>query len=83
MKTVRTDERGRILLSKQVRKLMKIGIRDQFLVKPLGEEKLLLEKISSKRKDVKTHLFGKPIHVSPKKIKKLNLGKIEEDLWSH
>ena len=84
MPIVEMDERGRMLIPKEIRRIAEIKSREKFFLRLENKKKLILEKIeekSSTRKDPLIELIDNPLHVSPEKIKKIDLEKVEEELW--
>jgi bifunctional DNA-binding transcriptional regulator/antitoxin component of YhaV-PrlF toxin-antitoxin module len=69
---VKVDEKGRIQLSKELRKAAGVEIEDHLLIKPLGPGKMLLEKTTSKRypkKDSMDWLLTHPARIRSKEMK--------------
>jgi bifunctional DNA-binding transcriptional regulator/antitoxin component of YhaV-PrlF toxin-antitoxin module len=82
MPTAKIDERGRILLPKEIRKIVQIKPKEHLRIRLMGKGKLLIERIPSLGTKVRTPVFGRPLHISLKKLKKIDLERIEEEMWS-
>ncbi len=84
MTIVKMDERGRILLPYEVRKSIRIH-SDERLNLILEDDAIILKKIKnskkSGKKDSLTTFLENPSHVDPKKLKKIDLEKIENEMW--
>lgn len=84
MPIVEIDERGRMLIPKQIRRIAGIRSREKFFLRLESKNRLVLEKIdeeSSVERDPLMELMDNPLHVSPEKIKKIDLERVEEELW--
>ena len=85
MAVVKIDSKGRITIPRQVRKAAHLR-PNQPLNLRLAEDSIVLKKIhTEKSKFEEDPLFKdlrNPAHVDPKKIKKLDLEALEEELWS-
>ena len=87
MTIVEMDERGRILIPKEVRESASIRPRQRFMIRLFNNKALILEKMegfekNEMRRDPLIESIRNPAHVSPEKIKKIDLEKIEEEMWS-
>ncbi|MBD3155166.1 MAG: hypothetical protein GF368_00740 [Candidatus Aenigmarchaeota archaeon] len=87
MNIVEIDERGRILIPKEIRKGGSIKPRQQFIIKIVNDNDLFLDKIENPEKattknDPFIQSIKNPAHVSPNKLKKINLEKLEDEMWS-
>ena len=81
MPIVEVDKRGRIVIPKELRKEISLKPKEAFLIKISDKDTLILKKIEKKGRKPSSPIFGKPLHVSPKKLKKIDLEKIEEEMW--
>lgn len=84
MTIVKIDDRGRILVPQTVREA--IGIKsEENLNMILEDDIIILKKLkSSKRSGKKDSLkvfLDNPSHVDPKKLKRIDLEKIENEMW--
>lgn len=84
MPVVKIDKKWRIVLPKNIRKnirlrqsqRLKLRVeKDSIVLKKLKDDKAVKEE-DSFLKDIRN-----PIHVDPKKLKKIDLKKIEEEMW--
>jgi len=69
---VKLDEKGRILLSKELRKAVGVEQEDHLIAKPLGSGKILLEKTTRRsypKKDPLDWLLNHPARIRSKRIK--------------
>lgn len=84
---VELDEKGRVLIPKEFRKIIRVESGQPLNLLLQDHDAILLEKIERKvgrfEKDpLLKDILKKPAHVSPKKLKELDLEKLEEELWS-
>ena len=84
MPIVEMDERGRVIIPKELRKVISAEHRQAFLLKLSDSDTVILKKIEKKTRSGKSlvSLIRKPLHVLPEKLKKIDLEKIEEEMWS-
>jgi len=87
MNIVEMDERGRILIPKEIRVGGSIKPNQQFIIKLVNDNDLLLDKIEKPEKkrlerDSFIESIKNPANVPPSKLKKIDLEKIEDELWS-
>lgn len=84
MPIVETDERGRVVIPKQIRKIVEIKPKEHLLLKLSDKDTIILKKLktTSKEKDPLISSIKNPAHVPLKKIEEINLEKIEEEMWS-
>lgn len=84
MPIVEMDERGRIIIPKELRKIISAEHRQPFLLKLSDSDTVILKKIERRSRKGKSliSLIKKPLHVLPEKLKKIDLEKIEEEMWS-
>ena len=74
MPVVKTDEKGRVQLTKEIRKTLNIKPGDRLVVKFADEDKMILEKIQTEKimeKDPFLWSLEHPAKIKNKKIKKL------------
>lgn len=84
MPIVEIDKRGRMVIPKEIRRIADIKSKEKFFLRLENKEKLILEKVekgSRSKKDPLIELINNPIHVSPERIKKIDLEEVEEELW--
>lgn len=87
MNIVEVDNRGRILIPKEIRRAGSIKPNQQFIIKIVNNNDLLLDKIEKSekknfRRDPFMESIENPAHVSPNKLKKIDLEKLEDEMWS-
>lgn len=84
MSTSTIDEKWRLVVPKEIRKAIRISPRtpvniklskDSFIVRPLHR------RIGTRKGDSLTWLLQHPAHIRLKKLKKIDLEKIEEKMW--
>ncbi len=80
MEEMIVDDTYRINLSKELIDLLKIKPKDRFNI-IIEKNKIILKKIE-REKDSLVELLEFPAHVDPAKIKQVNLGLLEEELWT-
>ncbi len=85
MTIVKIDKKWRIVLPKSLRRNIKLKPnqylrlsveKDSFVIKPIK-----IERNNASRDPFLNDIFNNPAHVDPKKIKKLTLEKLEDELW--
>ena len=72
MGVVRVDEKGRIHLSKELRKATGVEVEDHLIIKPLSSGRILLEKSTGKaypKKDTLDWLLSHPAGIRSMRIK--------------
>ena len=87
MNIVEIDERGRILIPREIRRGGSIKPHQQFVIKLVNDNDLFLDKIEKPEKrgierDPFIESIKNPAHASPSKLKKIDLEKLEDELWS-
>ncbi len=85
MTVVKIDGKGRITIPRQVRKAAHLR-PNQSLNLRLAEDSIVLKRMhAEKSKFEEDPLFKdlrNPAHADPKRLKRLDLEKLEEELWS-
>jgi len=85
MEIVRMDEKGRIQLTKKLREELELkpmealeaSVKDTTItIRPFKVRKI------SRRQDPLDWLLSHPAHVDKKKLKKINLEKLEDEAWT-
>ncbi|MBI2579256.1 MAG: AbrB/MazE/SpoVT family DNA-binding domain-containing protein [Candidatus Aenigmarchaeota archaeon] len=81
---MKIDKKWRIVLPKQVRKNIRLKQSQRFRLQ-VDKDSIVLKKLKDDKavKEVDPFLndIRNPIHVDPKKLKKIDLKKIEEEMW--
>ena len=85
MPVVIIDKKWRIVLPKQVRKSVRLKQSQRLRLK-VEKDSIVLKKLSegkgrNEKDPLWDDLFNNPLHVDPKKLKKIDLKKIEEEMW--
>ena len=85
MPIVKIDKKWRIVLPKQLRKTVKLK-QNQHLKLSLEKDSFVLRPMKTNESKVSSDPFlndiiKNPAHVDPKKIKKIDLEKIEDEMW--
>ncbi len=80
------DKKGRVLIPKQFRKAAKISPFKPLILRLENSDHIILEREEHFRKHTKEtdpfmHDIHNPMHIDPKKIKKIDLEKLEDEMW--
>lgn len=82
MQTIVVDQKGRILLPKQIRERLKTSNGDRLMIERSTEEEVTFKVLKpTKKKDKLLELLDHPFHVSEAKIKEVDLEKVEDEMW--
>lgn len=82
MQTVVVDQKGRILLPKKLRAKLKLKSNNRLMVESSENERIVFKLVKSSGKNRELlWLLNNPLHVSKDLIKKINLEKLENEMW--
>lgn len=74
------DEEGRVIISKTLRWQAGLAARSTVTIR-LVDNRIILVPHRGGKRDSLTWLLEHPAHVDPKKLKKINLDKLEDEMW--
>lgn len=82
---VKLDDKNRLTLPKRLAAELKIRPGQPVLLKP-QQGTLVIERLSprskaGKRADTLSWLLANPLHVSKQKLKRLDIDRIEDEMW--
>lgn len=87
MLTIKThlDKKGRVVIPKQLRKAAQIDLFKPLILRIENSDHIILEREEHFKKHMEIDPFMQdihnPAHVSPEKIKKIDLEKLEDEMW--
>lgn len=78
------DEKWRVTIPREARRSMRLMPRSLVDMK-LGKDSLVIVPVrkgnSLRRSDSLTWLLNHPVHVDSKKLRRIDLNKVEEEMW--
>lgn len=81
-KIVTVDKKGRIMISKSLRKRLKIKPGNRLILDYSGKFIAIRTPKKVKHNDALLWDLSHPIHVDKKRLERIDLEKLEEEVWS-